>query len=151
MSETILLRPIGIIHTPFANKEQAPAQNCFAAGATGHVELFPEYVEGLRDIEGFSHLILLYNFHKSIGWSPITKPLLDSRERGIFAVRHYQRPNPIGLSLVRLIRRQADILQVQDVDMLDGTPLLDVKPYVPDFDARSNAKTGWYAHANNKK
>jgi tRNA-Thr(GGU) m(6)t(6)A37 methyltransferase TsaA len=112
------------------------------------VEVFPEFAGGMQDLEEFSHIILLYAFHCSSGYSLQVKPFLDDQLRGLFATRHPCRPNPIGLSVVRLLARRENILDIEGADMLDGTLLLDIKPYVPDFDVRTDVKTGWYAHRN---
>lgn len=140
----ILMHPIGVIHSPFTDKSQTPIQ-ASRSQARGVVEVYPEYAEGLEDLEGFSHIFLLYVFHESSGYSLLVKPFLDDQLRGLFATRHPCRPNPIGLSVVRLIARQGNSLEVEGVDTLDGTPLLDIKPYVPDFDVRADTRTGWYA------
>jgi tRNA-Thr(GGU) m(6)t(6)A37 methyltransferase TsaA len=140
-----MMKPIGVIHTPFNDKSQTPIQPT-RSQATGRVEVFPEFAAGLKDLEEFSHIILLYAFHCSSGYSLQVKPFLDDQLRGLFATRHPCRPNPIGLSIVRLLACRENILDIEGVDMLDGTPLLDIKPYVPDFDVRTEVKTGWYAH-----
>jgi tRNA-Thr(GGU) m(6)t(6)A37 methyltransferase TsaA len=114
------------------------------------VEVYPEFAGGLQGLEGFSHIIILYIFHRSNGYSLRVKPFLDHQEHGLFATRYPYRPNPIGLSIVRLEGIQANILNVADIDVLDGTPLLDIKPYVPDFDVRENARTGWYETRSEK-
>jgi tRNA (adenine37-N6)-methyltransferase len=137
------LKPIGVIHTPFTDKSQTPIQPT-RSQASGQVEVFPEFASGLQDLEDFSHIILLYVFHCSSGYSLQVQPFLDDQLRGLFATRHPCRPNPIGLSIVRLLSRHENILEIEGVDMLDGTPLLDIKPYVPDFDVRTDVKTGWY-------
>jgi tRNA-Thr(GGU) m(6)t(6)A37 methyltransferase TsaA len=137
------LRQIGIIRTPFTEKSETPIQ-ASRSQAKGVVEVFPEYADGLQDLEGFSHIILLYAFHESNGYSLLVKPFLDDQLRGLFATRYPARPNPIGLSVVRLVARKNILLQVEGMDMLDGTPLLDIKPYVPDFDVRTGTRTGWY-------
>lgn len=139
----ILMHPIGVIHSPFTDKDQTPIQ-ASRSQATGFVEIYPEYVEGLQDLEGFSHIILFYVFHESTGYSLHVKPFLDDQERGLFATRYPARPNPIGFSVVRLISQIGSVLEVEGVDMLDGTPLLDIKPYVPDFDIRTDVRSGWY-------
>jgi len=108
------------------------------------VEVFPEFATGLQDIEGFSYLILLYIFHKSNGYRLQVKPFLDDTLHGLFSTRHPCRPNPIGLSIVRLIARRENILDIEGIDMLDGTPLLDIKPFVNDFDLRESEHCGWY-------
>jgi tRNA-Thr(GGU) m(6)t(6)A37 methyltransferase TsaA len=141
--EEIRYRPIGIIHTGFRDKQEAPIQGVFGREAKGEVEVFPEFAAGLKDIEHFSHLILIYHFHRAEGYDLITKPLLEDEERGIFSVRHFKRPNPIGFSVVKLERVQGNVLTVSEVDILDGTPLLDIKPLVPLFDHRADATDGW--------
>jgi tRNA-Thr(GGU) m(6)t(6)A37 methyltransferase TsaA len=143
------IRPIGIIHTPFTDKAQAPIQPS-RSRALGWVEVYPEFGEGLQDIEGFSHIILLYAFHCSSGYTLSVKPFLDDQQRGLFATRYPARPNPIGLSVVRLIRRNEKELVVKGIDVLDGTPLIDIKPYVPEFDVRIGVRTGWYAARANQ-
>jgi tRNA-Thr(GGU) m(6)t(6)A37 methyltransferase TsaA len=140
----VKMRPIGVIHSPFTEKNQTPIQPT-RSRAIGRVEVFSEYAEGLQDLEGFSHIFLLYVFHQSQDYTLRVKPFLDDQEHGLFATRHPQRPNPIGLSVVQLLACQGNVLEVEGVDMLDGTPLLDIKPYVPDFDVRAGTKTGWYA------
>ena len=137
------MRPIGVIHSPFTDKKQTPIQPT-RSQAVGQVEVYPEFVEGLQDVEGLSHVILLYVFHCSSGYTLRVKPFLDDALHGLFATRYPCRPNPIGLSIVRLIARHGNVLEIEGVDMLDGTPLLDIKPYVPDFDAHTDARVGWY-------
>ena len=140
----IIMRPIGEIHTPFIEKRDAPIQPTRST-ARGQVEVYPAYVDGLRDLEGFSHIILLYVFHRSDNYTLRVTPFLDDQERGLFATRYPARPNPIGLSIVRLLAIHDHRLEIKGADMLDGTPLLDIKPYVPDFDVRTDVHTGWYA------
>ena len=137
------LHAIGVIHSPFTAKEQTPIQSS-RSPALGSIEIAAEYADGLQDIEGFSHLILLYFFHRSSGFELKIKPFLDDHLRGVFATRHPCRPNPLGLSIVRLIRRSEKWLEIEGVDVLDGTPLLDIKPYIPDFDIRTDVRTGWF-------
>ena len=139
-----VLRPIGEIHTPFIDKRDTPIQ-ASRSTATGQVEVYPAYVHGLRDLDGFSHIILLYAFHRSVDYALSVTPFLDDQERGLFATRYPERPNPIGLSIVRLLTVHDNLLDIEGVDMLDGTPLLDIKPYVPEFDVRTDVRTGWYA------
>ena len=136
--------PIGIIHTPFTEKESTPIQPS-RSQALGRVELYPEFVPGLQDIEGFSHLILLYIFHASSGYALSVKPFLEDQTHGLFATRYPYRPNPLGLSVVRLQQRRENVLDVEGIDVLDGTPLVDIKPYIPEFDVRTDTRTGWYA------
>jgi len=144
-----LMRPIGVIHSPFFEKDETPIQ-ASRSHAVGSVDVYPEFMDGLQDIDGFSHIILLYVFHRSSGFSLRVKPFLDDREHGLFATRYPYRPNPLGLSVVRLVKRQSNILTVEGVDVLDGTPLLDIKPYVQDFDARTEVRTGWYETRSKK-
>jgi tRNA-Thr(GGU) m(6)t(6)A37 methyltransferase TsaA len=141
-----VMKPIGVIHSPFTDKTQTPIQPTRST-ASGYAEVFPEFAEGLLDLEGFSHIILLYVFHQSDVYTLRVKPFLDDQLRGLFSTRYPCRPNPIGLSIVRLLARRENILDIDGVDMLDGTPLLDIKPYVPEFDnIYSDARTGWYTH-----
>jgi tRNA-Thr(GGU) m(6)t(6)A37 methyltransferase TsaA len=146
----ITYRPIGFAHTPFKEIEGMPIQPTGAAGVQGRLEILPEFSEGLQDIEGFSHLILLYHFHHVQAASLTVTPFLDSRSHGVFATRAPKRPNPIGLSVVRLLSREDNILHVENVDLLDGTPLLDIKPYVPEFDHLPVERVGWLAQAEGK-
>jgi tRNA (adenine37-N6)-methyltransferase len=143
-------QPIGIIHTPFKRLEDVPIQGCFARDSHGRIELLPEYMPGLQDITGFSHLILLYHFHKAEGYDLLTKPFLNKDKKGVFATRYFKRPNAIGLSIVKLYGVQNNILDIVWVDMLDATPLLDIKPYVSMFDARDDVRDGWFAAASEK-
>jgi tRNA-Thr(GGU) m(6)t(6)A37 methyltransferase TsaA len=136
------IKPIGIIHTPFKKPGDAPIQ-ASRSKETGTVEVFKEYLDGLDDIEGFSHIFLLYRFHLASSYSLKSKPFLDDKEKGVFAIRTPRRPNHIGLSVVELIKREGNILHVRGVDMLDGSPLIDIKPYVPKFDHRDNVRFGW--------
>lgn len=140
------LKAIGVIHTPFTRKEETPVQASRSA-AEGRVLVFPEYSAGLEGIEGFSHLILLYVWHQAPPQVALrVKPFLGEGETGLFATRYPCRPNPIGLSVVRLLERRGDELLIRGVDMLDGSPLLDIKPYIPDFDVHAAERTGWYEH-----
>ena len=139
----IKYKPIGVIHSPFKEPKGTPIQPAGAKGTKGTVEIFSEYAEGLRDIEGFSHIILLYHFHLSKGATSIVKPFMDNETHGVFAMRGPSRPNPIGISVVRLVRVEGNVLHIQDVDIVDGTPLLDIKPYIPEFDIREVKRIGW--------
>jgi len=139
----IKYKPIGIIHSPFKEPKGTPIQPAGAKGVQATVEVFPEYAEGLKDVDGFSHLILIYHFHLARGATLEAKPFMDDEKHGIFAIRGSSRHNPIGLSVVRLIKVEGRFLHIQDVDMVDGTPLLDIKPYVPEFDTREVNKIGW--------
>lgn len=134
---------IGTIHTPFTRLEGMPIQPSGARDVKGTIDLEPIYEEGLRDLDGFSHIILLYHFHQSKGYQLTVKPFLDTVERGLFSTRAPRRPNPIGLSIVELARIEGPVLHVRGIDVLDGTPLLDIKPWVPTFDVRENVRAGW--------
>jgi tRNA-Thr(GGU) m(6)t(6)A37 methyltransferase TsaA len=146
----IAFTPIGIIHSPFKEAEGVPIQNVFANGVTGTVEVYPEYSAGLADLDGFSHIILLYWFHKSSPYTLTCRPFLDTQERGVFATRAPKRPNPIGFSIVELLNVESRFLTVGSIDIIDQTPLLDIKPYLSDFDVREHVRTGWYENAQNK-
>jgi len=139
----LTLKPIGVIHSPYKTKEEMPIQGRFRPEVTGEIEVFEKYEEGLKDVEGFSHLIILYWFHRAGKPSLLVRPYLDDNPRGVFATRYPARPNPIGLSVVRLLKREGNVLHIAEVDVLDGTPLLDIKPYVPQFDRREGARIGW--------
>ncbi|MCB2189631.1 MAG: tRNA (N6-threonylcarbamoyladenosine(37)-N6)-methyltransferase TrmO [Deltaproteobacteria bacterium] len=144
--DAIVYRPIGRIHTPFAQAEGAPIQPAGARDVAGTIVLEPELVPGLADLAGFSHLILLYHCHLSGEAKLQVKPFLDPTPRGVFATRAPARPNPLGLSVVRLAGIEGNVLHILDVDMLDNTPLLDLKPYVPAFDSPPDSiRTGWLA------
>ena len=141
--EELTYRPIGVIRTPHKEPKGTPIQPTGAQGIEGTIELNPEYRPGLKDLEGFSHVILLYHFHRAEGYSLQVKPYMDKDTHGVFATRIPGRPNPIGLSVVRLLDIEGGTLRIQDVDILDGTPLLDIKPYVPAFDHRETDRIGW--------
>jgi tRNA-Thr(GGU) m(6)t(6)A37 methyltransferase TsaA len=135
--------PIGIIRSPFTEPKGMPIQPAGAKGAQGRVEVFEKYHAALKDLDGFSHILLLYHFHRSQGFAPHVIPFMDSQPRGLFSTRAPSRPNPIGLSVVKLNRIEDGVLFVEDIDILDGTPLLDIKPYVPEFDTPNPVRTGW--------
>jgi len=139
----IIYKPIGVVHSPFKQPRGTPIQPSIIKGIKGEVEIFPEYIEGLQDINGFSHIILIYHFHLSKKSSLKAKPFMDDKIHGIFAIRGPSRPNPIGISTVRLIKVDSNILHVENLDIVDGTPLLDIKPYVPEFDKAEATKIGW--------
>ncbi len=148
--EDINYKPIGIIHTPHKTVEGTPIQPAGAKGIEGNIEMFPDYTAGLADLAGFSHIFLLYHFHLSRKFSLTVKPFLDDQMRGLFATRAPARPNPIGLSVVRLLSIKNGNLRVQDVDVVDGTPLLDIKPYVPEFDVLEVDRIGWLGKKTDK-
>lgn len=140
---TLSYRPIGVIHTPHREPEKTPIQPAYAEDFAGEVEVFPEYEEGLADIEGFSHVYLLYHLHRAGPPRLSVKPFLQNEVRGLFATRAPCRPNPIGLSIVALKGREGNVLRVGSVDMLDGSPLLDIKPYTARFDRIEATRNGW--------
>jgi tRNA-Thr(GGU) m(6)t(6)A37 methyltransferase TsaA len=139
----ITFQPIGTIHTPFKDTKNMPIQGKGGKGIGGTINIKPSFAEGLKDIGGFSHIILIYGFHRSKKCSLLVRPFLDDKLRGVFATRAPKRPNPIGISVVRLRKVEGAVLHIEDVDMVDGTPLLDIKPYVPDIDAFSTKRIGW--------
>jgi tRNA-Thr(GGU) m(6)t(6)A37 methyltransferase TsaA len=145
--ESIILKPIGVIHSPFTDVKAMPIQPVSENSAAGRVEVFAEFAAGLKDLEGFSHVFLLYHFHRSQTYSLSVTPFLDTEPRGLFATRAPNRPNPIGLSLVRLVGIEGARLHVENIDVLDGTPLLDIKPHVPEFDCAPEARIGWLEKA----
>ena len=140
---SITFSPIGIIHTPFTDLAGMPIQPSGARDVTGTVVLESQYEQGLKDLDGFSHLILIYYFHRSSGFQLTVKPFLDTVPRGLFATRAPRRPNAIGLSIVRLMEITNTVLTVKGIDVLDGTPLLDIKPWVPAFDTQGDVRVGW--------
>jgi tRNA-Thr(GGU) m(6)t(6)A37 methyltransferase TsaA len=142
-TQPIVFHPIGVIHSPHKRAEETPIQPTYAQGIAATAEIFPEYVDGLRDLEGFSHIYLIYHLHKVKSVQMVVQPFLEDVDRGIFATRSPRRPNPIGISIVRLVRVENNILHLTDIDVLDGTPLLDIKPYIPRFDPRESVRGGW--------
>jgi tRNA-Thr(GGU) m(6)t(6)A37 methyltransferase TsaA len=140
---SVTYTPIGRIHSQFSTPRGTPIQAAAARHVAGTVELDPAYVEGLHDLDGFSHLILVYHCHRARPCNLTVTPFLDDAPRGVFATRAPSRPNPIGISVVRLTGITGNVLHIRDVDIVDGTPLLDLKPYVPAFDARHDARSGW--------
>lgn len=139
----LYVKPIGFIRSEHKKAEDTPIQPVYAEECKGRVEILPEYEEGLTDIEGFSHIILLYWLHKAGAAKMLVKPFLVDEQHGVFATRSPCRPNPIGLSIVRLIKRDGPILNIEGVDVLDGTPVLDIKPYSSCFDCFPDAHNGW--------
>ncbi len=139
----IQFTPIGIIHSPFDEPTGVPIQPTAAHGIRGKIEIYPEFVSGLEDLSGFSHIILLYHFHRAAQSMLQVVPFLDSVKRGVFSTRAPSRPNPIGLSIVRLVAVYGNLLDIENVDMLDATPLLDIKPYLPSLNPSDSIRTGW--------
>lgn len=142
-TDNIILKPIGIIHSAIKEPHGTPIQPTGAKGNEGRVEVFSEYMEGLADIDGFSHIILIYYFHLAKNVALKVIPYLDKQARGVFATRAPGRPNHIGISVIELLKTESNILYIKNVDIVDGTPLLDIKPFVPQFDNRKKAKIGW--------
>lgn len=143
--DKIIYKPIGVIHSEFKKKGGMPVQPTGASKIKGSVEIFSEYALGLRDLEGFSHIHLIYHFHLSKGYSLFTKPFMDDEKHGIFAIRAPRRPNAIGLSVVKLISVKKNVLEIENIDIMDGTPLLDIKPYIPAFVEAENVRIGWFS------
>jgi tRNA-Thr(GGU) m(6)t(6)A37 methyltransferase TsaA len=139
----MIYKQIGVVHSPFTEPKGTPIQPSAARGIKGVVEVFPQYQAGLKDIQGFSHIILLYHFHLSKKYKLEVIPYMDNIPHGLFATRAPSRPNPIGLSVVRLVKVEENRLHVMDVDIVDGTPLLDIKPFVGEFDQADTIKKGW--------
>jgi tRNA-Thr(GGU) m(6)t(6)A37 methyltransferase TsaA len=140
---TIEYTPIGFVRSPFTSTEGMPVQPSRAKGVRGSVEVLPQFTAGLDDLAGFSHVVLLCHFHRSRRYSLKVVPFLDTERRGVFATRAPARPNPIGLSVVRLLEVKESTLSIENVDLIDGTPLLDIKPYVREFDEPTQARFGW--------
>jgi len=144
------ISPIGVIKTPFNDLKGMPIQPSGARDVEGTIEINPEYEEGLSDIQGFSHIILLYHFNKSTGYDLLVTPFMDTEKRGLFSTRAPRRPNPIGLSIVELTGRDKNLLFVKGIDVLNNTPLIDIKPYVPKFDVKEVTAAGWLEKAQEK-
>lgn len=143
MKKPITIKPIGVINTPYKEPKGMPIQGKFKRGVTGTARVFPEYKEGLKDIKGFSHVILIYHFNRSKEEKLTGRPFLEDTEHGIFAIRSPHRPNHIGFSIVKIKSVKGNTITFTEVDILDGTPLLDIKPYVKHFDSRDKVKNGW--------
>ena len=146
----VTFHPIGVIHSPFKELAEMPIQPRGESSAPGTIEIYPQFSAGLKDLEGFSHIILLFYLHKVSNMQLTVIPFLDSEPRGVFATRAPVRPNPIGLSVVPLQKIEGNILFVDQLDVLDGTPLLDIKPYVPEFDEHTDIRIGWLEKARGK-
>jgi tRNA-Thr(GGU) m(6)t(6)A37 methyltransferase TsaA len=144
------IKQIGIIHSLFKKPDGMPIQPVFANGAEGIVEVLPQFAAGLKDLEGFERIWLIYWFDRVTEMKLIVKPFRDNSERGLFSTRAPCRPNPIGMSPVRLLRIVNNKLYLADIDVLDGTPLLDIKPYIPEFDCFEGSKCGWMQNLRNK-
>ncbi len=140
----IVFRPVGIVRSPFQQEGGTPIQPTFAKGARGTVVVCAEYQKALTDLDGFTHIWLLYHLDRAKPWKPLVVPYRDTREHGLFATRSPSRPNGIGMSVVRLISVKGNELEIEGVDILDNTPLIDIKPYVAAFDAVPNTRAGWF-------
>lgn len=140
---TIKYEQIGTVYSPFEKKEGMPIQAISANGIKGKIEINKDLEEGLSDLDGFSHIFLIYAFHKSKGFDLKTKPFLSDKIFGIFATRAPRRPNAIGISVVKILSIYKNILEIENIDVLNGTPLLDIKPYIPEFDIHKVEKIGW--------
>ncbi|MCU0849479.1 MAG: tRNA (N6-threonylcarbamoyladenosine(37)-N6)-methyltransferase TrmO [Spirochaetes bacterium] len=144
MNEKYLkFKPIGVIHSEHTDPAMTPIQPAYAHGCRGYAEIFPQYTAGLKDLDGFSHIYIIYHLHRAGPARMLVKPFLDDVERGVFSTRHPARPNPIGLSIVELIKVKGVMLHLDGVDMLDGTPIIDIKPYVKKFDRMDPTRDGW--------
>ncbi len=141
--DQILYRPIGIIHSEHHHPEKTPIQPVFASGSKGEAEIFSPFVDGLEDLDGFSHIYLIYHLHRGQPMQLRVRPFLQDVARGVFATRATCRPNPIGFSIVRLVERQGAVLKLEDVDILDQTPLLDIRPFIARFDCIQGSRSGW--------
>jgi tRNA (adenine37-N6)-methyltransferase len=142
--DKVKYNPIGTLHSQFKKPQNTPIQSAASKGIKGSIEIAHEYVEGLKGLEGFSHIILIYHCHLSKNYSLTVKPYLDNENsHGVFSTRAPSRPNPIGITIVRLTKIKDNIIYIQDLDIIDGTPLLDIKPYIPEFDQRKATKIGW--------
>ena len=147
---SVIFDTIGMIHSPFQTLDDMPIQPTSEASRAGVVEIYPTYVEGLKDLEGFSHIYLIYHLHKVERSRLTVIPFLDSQPRGVFATRSPSRPNPIGLSLVQLDRIEDNQLYIARLDILDQTPLLDIKPYIPEFESQEHVRIGWLERARGR-
>jgi tRNA (adenine37-N6)-methyltransferase len=149
--DEVTMEPIGVIETPFREVAGTPIQPARAGGARGKVRIDPRFHDGLKDLAGIERIWLIYCFHKRRGSSLVVTPFLDSQQRGVFATRAPARPCPIGMSAVRLLSVEGGVLEVADVDMIDGTPLLDIKPYVPEFDCYPSSRAGWFDESKSRR
>lgn len=148
-NDCISLRKIGTLYSPYKNTDYMPRQPKFAEGVRGTVIIEPEFIEGLRDLDGFSHIYLICYLHKVQGYKLSAHPPMDNKSHGVFATRSPCRPNPISLSVVKLISIKENLLTIENVDILDGTPVLDIKPYTPTFNLDEPVRFGWLESAKN--
>jgi tRNA-Thr(GGU) m(6)t(6)A37 methyltransferase TsaA len=139
----IVFRPIGVVRSPHTDPSRTPIQPRYAKDIEGRIEIYPQYEEGLTDVEGFSHIVVLFHLHRARSARLMVIPFMDTTPRGVFATRSPSRPNPIGMSVVRLLRREGRVLHIADVDMLDGTPVIDIKPHIARFGVDDPVSSGW--------
>ena len=144
MHNSITYHPIGIVHSPFKSPEGTPIQSVAAKGTEAIIEIFPQFSEGLTDLEHFSHIYILFDLHLAQKKELMVVPFVDNKPHGIFATRSPGRPNSIGISVVILDRIENNKLHVKNIDILDGSPVLDIKPYIPQFDVFENVESGWF-------
>jgi tRNA (adenine37-N6)-methyltransferase len=144
MPELISYRPIGVVHSPFLTPEGTPVQSAASKGTEAFIEIFPEFTEGLKDLEGFSHIYVLFHMHLVNKHALMVIPFLDNKPHGVFATRSPGRPNPIGISVVNLIKVKDNCVFLKNIDILDGSPVIDIKPYNPQFDVFETTKNGWF-------
>lgn len=150
MKNQITYHPIGVIKSSHKSARKSPIQPVFAEDCLGKAEVFPAYTEGLKDLEGFSHIYLIYHLHKAKKAKLLVKPFLQDKLHGLFATRSPNRPNPIGISIVELSRIEGNTLYLKGLDILDGTPLLDIKPYTSKFDKIKKTRNGWLDEIDDK-
>jgi tRNA (adenine37-N6)-methyltransferase len=148
--DIITCKPIGVIHSEHQVAEETPIQPVYAKGCKGQAEIFPEYAAGLRNLASFSHIYLIYHFHRAEETKLIVKPFLQNVEKGVFATRAPNRPNAIGVSVVELMKIEGNVLFFDGADILDGTPLLDIKPYTVKFDRFEISRNGWQDEVDNE-
>jgi len=151
MRKEILFKPIGTIHSDFKDTDKIPIQPVFADDSKGYLKISPKFVDGLRDLDGFSHIYLFFHLHKVQKVKLLVKPYLEDTERGVFSTRAPSRPNPLGFSLVKLDKIIGNIVHVSQIDILDSTPLIDIKPFIPRFDYRDNTTQGWISEVDEEE
>jgi tRNA (adenine37-N6)-methyltransferase len=147
----IVFHPIGVIHSPFKEQKGTPIQSVLAGNAAGWIDVAPAFTAALRDLQHFERIWVLYHLDRTADFKPLVTPYLDTAEHGLFATRSPARPNPIGMSVLRVAAIVDERIDVAGIDILDGTPLLDIKPYVPDFDAFRPSRAGWFDRVSTNK
>ncbi len=151
MDPEITFEPIGLVHSPFSEQRGTPIQPACAEGSEGTIEIYPKYAPAVADLAGFDRIWVIFLLHRAGPYRPRVVPYRDDTERGLFATRAPSRPNPLGLSAVRLLEAAENVLRVADLDILDGTPVLDIKPYIPAFDAHPEARAGWFDQSQSRR